>query len=168
MWNKWITSRGVEGKSAHIPAECLGSPFNGTRPECNNRGFVTRCKRIYWPSSYCLGLGPQTETTYSQDVCVCVYQVARQEQKVCWKLGRWGKNLWDYEGQLCLCVCMCVCQVAKQRKVSWKVERWEWKPRDFEEQCVRVCTFCWMVECFCSMSLFSLAASTTSWSNCQR
>ena len=30
------------------------------------------------------------------------------------------------------------------------------------------CTFCWMVECFCSMSLFSLAASTTSWSNCKR
>lgn len=29
-------------------------------------------------------------------------------------------------------------------------------------------TFCWMVECFCSMSLFSLAASTTSWSNCRR
>lgn len=25
-----------------------------------------------------------------------------------------------------------------------------------------------MVECFCSMSLFSLAASTTSWSNCKR
>ncbi|TNN84106.1 hypothetical protein EYF80_005712 [Liparis tanakae] len=25
-----------------------------------------------------------------------------------------------------------------------------------------------MVECFCSMSLFSLAASTTSWSNCNR
>lgn len=33
---------------------------------------------------------------------------------------------------------------------------------------VCVCTFCWMVECFCSMSLFSLAASTTSWSNCKR
>lgn len=29
-------------------------------------------------------------------------------------------------------------------------------------------TFCWIVECFCSMSLFSLAASTTSWSNCKR